>query len=56
MVDRSQARSAWESMQRGPRPGGTVEVVFSLKGFFDAHAESAITLLPAKVVQLSEVW
>jgi hypothetical protein len=26
-ADRSQARSAWVSMQRGPRPGGTVEVM-----------------------------
>jgi hypothetical protein len=26
-ADRSQARSAWVAMQRGPRPGGTVEVL-----------------------------
>jgi hypothetical protein len=26
-ADRSQARSAWVAMQRGPRPGGTVEVM-----------------------------
>jgi hypothetical protein len=26
-ADRSQARSAWAAMQRGPRPGGTVEVM-----------------------------
>jgi hypothetical protein len=25
----SQARSAWIAMQRGPRPGGTVEVIVS---------------------------
>jgi hypothetical protein len=28
-ADRSQARSAWVPMQRGSRPGGTVEVVVS---------------------------
>src|SRR5271166_5249715 len=28
-ADSSQARSAWVSMQRGPRPGGTVEVIVS---------------------------
>src|SRR5271166_4003583 len=28
-VDSSQARSAWVVMQRGPRPGGTVEVMVS---------------------------
>jgi len=28
-ADRSQARSAWVGMQRGPRPGGTVEVIVS---------------------------
>ncbi len=27
--DSSQARSAWVAMQRGPRPGGTVEVIVS---------------------------
>jgi hypothetical protein len=26
-ADRSQARSAWVTMHRGPRPGGTVEVM-----------------------------
>ena len=26
-ADSSQARSAWVAMQRGPRPGGTVEVM-----------------------------
>jgi len=28
-TDRSQARSAWAAKQRGPRPGGTVEVIVS---------------------------
>ena len=29
LADRSQARSAWIVMRRGPRPGGTVEVMVS---------------------------
>jgi hypothetical protein len=28
-ADSSQARSAWVAMQRGPRPGGTVEIIVS---------------------------
>ena len=32
-ADRSQARSAWLAMQRGPRPGGTVEVIVSPTDF-----------------------
>jgi hypothetical protein len=28
-ADSSQARSTWVAMQRGPRPGGTVEVIVS---------------------------
>ena len=36
-ADSSQARSAWVAMQRGPRPGGTAEVMVSREWHEDKH-------------------
>jgi hypothetical protein len=45
-ADSSQARSAWAAMQRGPRPGGTIEAIVSPTEIFVVETELMSSIAP----------